>query len=232
MSDEKTGIEGAAKSALESMPDSRPDADGLSLLGIPQLIGKVWHLSGKPLRDKRGDLFSDDRHKSNANGMPIVSKLGHAIGKPGRPKKPTAAPPVNPASSGSIPPGGLDGQGTGPAPPDLSAVAEAHEKEYRTLAALTVVNIESLMRATAGEKWRMQKGGGFDERATLTDAWTEYYKARGIRHVPPELMILAAMSGYFAPRINWVEVKKLGRAGLERAGMLKPPSTSEEKRTD
>lgn len=98
-------------------------------------------------------------------------------------------------------------------PPGTSGTADAPGADggvdYSTLARVTVVSLTSGLRMAFGEHWNANG----PETDAMVDAWAAYFRARGIRDVPPEVMLAGAMTAYVGPRLARPE----SRSAIARA---------------
>lgn len=124
--------------------------------------------------DAGGATFDPTVHMADASGSPILTKNGHLRRKPGR-KKGSAAP-----------------RSSTPPPPDQVLRERAESERYRTTAQVTVDSIVGLSVMTAGEHWTPEPA----HRGAMVDAWTDYYRVRGIRDLPPEITIAVVMGAW------------------------------------
>lgn len=100
----------------------------------------------------------------------------------------------------------IGGQGSSDTAGDASADGGV---DYSTLARVTVVSLTSGLRMAFGEHW----AANGQETDAMVDAWTAYFRARGIRDVPPEIMLAGAMTAYAGPRLARPE----SRSAMARA---------------
>lgn len=68
--------------------------------------------------------------------------------------------------------------------------------EIRPLAEATVVTFTGMLTMVGGEGWNAES----HETSAMINAWENYYRARGIRELPPELMLFAVMGTYIGKR--------------------------------
>lgn len=171
-------IEGTAPPAREDIPTA-PTADGSVGAGNapgaapPPAPGALTDRSIGAL-DRLGRSFDRKLHHSTPDGTPILTKKGALSIKGGRPA-------------------GMTGGGSvAPPLPGQSAQQAADAARFRSTAAVTVQSFASVATMLGGETWEPSA----IEKAQLTDAWAEYYRVRGIRDVPPEVMLGAVMGSW------------------------------------
>lgn len=219
---EAEGVDTHAAGHLEA----QPDVSGTEV-GAPGLIQSGdggWLLDGKPLADSKGTLFHPELHQVDGDGRPkLTPRSRKAMRLPGGAFDRAWARLMgssHPETHASIPPGGAIAP-PGPSPGAIGGAPPIDDaRAFHTLATLTVANIETLGQMIGGERWKYRKQP-LDERETLTEAWEGYYRARGIRDLPPEWGLVAAMALYAGPRIEWGKVRDRLRTGAQRAGLVK-----------
>lgn len=174
------GIEANAPPAREDIPTAATPASSGSPAGSAPSPGAGPAPSGGGLTDRAigaldrlGRSFDPKTHQTAADGSPILTKKGQLAIRGGR------------TSTG----------GAGPIAPALPGVEQQRQADlarFRSTAQVTVQSFASLASMFGGEIWEPSDA----ERVQLTDAWAEYYRVRGIRDVPPEIMLAAVMGGW------------------------------------
>lgn len=153
------------------------------------------------LRDKHGRPFDPALHASDGYGKPIVGARGHLLVRTSGSAHRARAQARSPST---LPPTGT-GQGTVRLPPSPEALGAA------------IATIDFATQTAAGlwgEKWRPKTDA---EREALIDAWARWYQARGVRDIPPGMLVLLVTGGYVSARLDEPAREriagKLGRYG-------------------
>lgn len=152
--------------------------------------------------------------EQDAAGVPFNPRLhtGHKTTK-GLWRRKTRAGRAEPAATGTASPAP---RRIGSPPPDAQAPLGAapfgvggpgdSDLAFRTTALVTVSSLTGALTMVAGPAWKASK----DEHDGMVEAWTAYFKARGISDVPPEILLAMAMSGYVFKRITLEQVMAAG----------------------
>lgn len=86
----------------------------------------------------------------------------------------------------------------------------SEDLSYQACGSSTAEIIFILGQSLGGGDWQPTQ----DERSYMTSAWGEYFKAKGVKDLPPGLIVATAMVSYAMPRFALPETKsRLQRAG-------------------
>lgn len=158
--------------------------------------------AAKAATAQAGDSSSTGETSSTVNPDSIADQAGDMFAADPAAIKPQAQTPQDeppkrkrgrPAGSGKKPeaqPLPMPGAFTAPAP-DPRAIAESS-------ATIATVMMERTCVAMMGEHWKMPD----DERSMMIGAWADYFVARGVPTLPPEVALIGALSLYALPRMH------------------------------
>lgn len=169
--------------AIEQENSSTPDAGTPDASQTNRPTGTVHG----DLRDVDGNSFDPNVHVTDESGQPKLTSSGKLKKK----RKPRA-------SKSRV------AQVESPIKPD-----EDIETQARMAAAATVEAIGMMGRMLGGDEWAFVRNVelGVDERAQGIDAFTTYYKAKGVTDVPPGVIIAIWGLGYIGPRMAMPQTK-------------------------
>lgn len=139
--------------------------------------------------DRHGNPFSPDIHVTDQEGNPKLTPKGYA--KMRRKQ----------ARESSV--GGVG---------DKQQVDQQEQEKaaYQATGIATAQSIFFIGQAVGGEEWKPDK----NEADYMSAAWARYFEAKGIRDLPPGVMVTTAVMCYVAPRLG----KPNTRTRLQRAG--------------
>jgi hypothetical protein len=173
---------------LDAMPEPNPTALELE---------QARESEQAQLRDRLGREFDSALHATDALGQPRLTKDGFLAIRPGLNFR-------DPAIRARAAEGRAHARvrSTVPKPPGIAATVPESAPDFKAISAVTVDTITGLCQMLLGEEWRPGTSDGVDERAHMVAAWEAYYRAKGIREVPPGLLLALVMGGYALPRLQ------------------------------
>jgi hypothetical protein len=177
-------VDDAATTVMESAPEVQPHV-------VEQHTREKAAAPG----DVDGTPFDASIHAVGSDGQGIKTAKGQWRKRRGAAKAGAKSVVGNKASAGSA---------AGSATADAAAVAAG-----RAFAQLTFM----CGRAFGGEEWApilLVENGvtKYDEDAFMTEAYTEWCKAKNIKDVPPGVILSVALISYAAPRMRMPETQK------------------------
>ncbi|HHJ14267.1 MAG TPA: hypothetical protein ENJ79_07800 [Gammaproteobacteria bacterium] len=189
-------VSGEPKAGGKPEPDAKPDGKGA---GDENSIPEKY----RHLRDKFGFAFDPELHETKKNGEPKLSKNGLLCRRPGPRKK---------ASKSYVFRGAPQEPTAGPAP----GTEAAH---YAAAGRAMAETIFGIGQAFFGSEWapRVDEAMGLDERAQMSDAWAQYFRAKGVVDIPPGIAVSVAMASYALPRLATEQTKGRLRRMVEWA---------------
>ena len=210
----ETSDVGEPLDGLTSMPDVQRHAIDAAENTRSQATAQTgpWAMGtiGSGLVDAQGRAFDPALHETDpATSEPRLTTTGKLRLKRGRggvsAKVPTSGFKVG-ATSGPTVPG----------PSGAQVLAERNAKIEST-ALITAEMIFMCGKLIGGEEWepKVDKSTGLNERDIMKSAWAEYYRARGIIDLPPELMLAVAVGSYAVPRFFQPKTKTRLQKGKE-----------------
>jgi len=147
--------------------------------------------------DREGQPFNSSLHVTRPDGSPDLGPGGRLKRRAGRPRRGRVAGEKE--GSSLLPPAPMAGETA-----DTAATA----------AAVTVASLVGLAAMLGGAHWQASRS----ELAMLTDAWTNYYRARGVVDLPPEVALLLVVGAYgMATEARRADLTRAaGKVGLAR----------------
>jgi len=129
-----------------------------------------------------------DLELRDASGASFDSTL-HQMSKDGMPK-------ITKAGNFKKKPGKSKSAIANVTPPDEDA-------SYKACGSSTAEIIFIAGQGIGGAEWKPRP----EERAYMSDAWTQYYKAKGVEDLPPGVIVATALISYVAPRFTMPETQ-------------------------
>lgn len=190
---ELASIDSIADNLSQNMPDVQPHAIDHERAQNQQKTDQFGEL-----RDKDGNAFDPQIHRTDKDGNPVLSAKDKLIRKPGR-KSGSAAPPRQSVIADA--PGQSPAEITARDDMQMRAAGMALGK----VAANTMISICTLI----SDEWKptIDEEHGIDERQYLENAFGEYFVATGKTDLPPSWGLGIAISAYAIPRFGKPKTK-------------------------
>jgi len=144
------------------------------------------------ITDKSGASFDPSQHASDSDGKPLYTVTGNFQKKRGR-------------KAGNTPTKHVSRVGA----PTQDKQDVAKVSNYRAIGQATAESIFMIGRVIGGDDWTPIKdeATGTDERAQMSDAWTQYAEAKQWKDIPPGVLVSIVMCGYIGPRLATPKTK-------------------------
>jgi hypothetical protein len=177
-------VKDIGEALAKEMPDPQPGAFA-NLESGPDAIDPS-------LSDRYGRKFDPALHVVKVDGTPDLTNAGNLRLKPkneqGEPG--SAAPREKPVSQ----------IGTGPSPVQTQIQAQAQYQATGQASAHMLFMVGVML---GGEEWQPSD----DEKIYLTGAFVQYYEAKGIKDMPPGVVLATALLSYALPRFSQPKTK-------------------------
>lgn len=172
---------------IDSMPDPQPNVTEMfhpGLQNVDTVSGE--YRADKPaptgFLDRFGRAFSSELHKIGANGEPVLTKTNLLKVLPGKSVRQSRI-------------GGITSNVPAPEPESTA--------NYEACGLTAAHSIFFLSQGLGGKDWEPSES----ESKYMCEAWTAYFRAKGITDIPPGVMLLTALISYAAPRFKMVETQ-------------------------
>lgn len=149
------------------------------------------------ITDKAGDTFNADIHATDSEGNPKFTSTGNFAKKRGRR-----------ASTDSI----LAAAKAGNSVPDQSAVIKANKQAATgQMAANALIMLGMVL---GGEEWRpvQNEKMGIDEKANLEQCFTDYFTAKNMDDISPNMALAIGILGYALPRFTMPKTQERSKS--------------------
>lgn len=147
--------------------------------------------------DKYGDTFDPDKHQTESDGSPKLSKAGKLCLRPGNRSKSRTSKKAGTNDSKVFTPGS---QAVNPAT-GLSPAQEQQARVTGKVAASLLVNV-SMMVGGQDFAPRVVPEQNFDEMAVLESGFADYLIATGKTDLPPGVALTTVVAMYMLPRFT------------------------------
>jgi hypothetical protein len=148
--------------------------------------------------DRRGRSFDPALHEVDEQGLPRLTKRNKLRILGGRGRKATPTPQET--STIGTPGAGPSGIGL-PGGPGAAPVAD--DIKYQATGASTAQAVFMLGVVLGGEDWKPKP----EENQMMSGAFADYYRAKGIKDIPPGVLVVIALTSYAGPRLFMPKTK-------------------------